>query len=113
MFVMPVPLTTSRCSVPVPRPVLTVTVHVVPEPLTPATDAAVMPLVATAKLPAVTPVTASLNVSVYVTVSAIVGLVHGAHQRHHVRRRGRRADGEGPRHCRGGVVRSRRRPDSR
>ncbi|MBV6465971.1 MAG: hypothetical protein PGMFKBFP_01268 [Anaerolineales bacterium] len=61
--------------VPLPVPVLTVTVYAAPEPLTLVMDAPVTPLVVNSKSPASTPVTASEKVTVKSTLAALVGFV--------------------------------------
>ena len=59
-----------------PAPVLAVTVQVVPEPLTRViAGEPVRPLEMRLKLPATTPVTASLNVTVHWTDARVVGVV--------------------------------------
>src|SRR5438132_1627876 len=64
-----------RPSDPLPVPVLAVTVYVAPLPVTPVMLGVVSPLFARPKSPVPTPVTFSLNVTVQLTVVALVGLV--------------------------------------
>ena len=65
----------SRRIVPLPEPVLTVTIQAVPEPLTEVTEAPVTPLaMVVEKLPLATPVTASEKVTAKVAVDDPVGL---------------------------------------
>ena len=59
---------------PEPMPVLAVTVHVVPLPVTAEMKAPLTPLAASANALASTPVTLWLNVTVHDTVAALVGL---------------------------------------
>src|SRR6185436_3734044 len=72
---MPVPLDfTSRRIVPLPVPVLMVTVHVAPEPLTFVTDAPSTPVVVKLKSAVSTPVMDSENVTVNCILGRLVGL---------------------------------------
>ena len=61
-----------RPSVPLPVPLLALTVYVVPLPVTPVIDVPVTPLATSAKSPASTPVTASEKVTVQLTEAAAV-----------------------------------------
>src|SRR5260221_9785931 len=70
---MPDPAARSSRSVPVPRPSFTSTVQALALPETEVTAAPAIPVVTTRKLAAVTPRTASLNVTVYTTGFDIVG----------------------------------------
>src|SRR5947207_14656457 len=67
------PVTRSRRIVPSPLPVLTVTVRVEPLPPTPVTEAPVTPVVVSTKSPFDTPLTASENVTVKLTLAALDG----------------------------------------
>jgi hypothetical protein len=70
----PVPFDISNPSVPVVVPVVALTVHVVPLPVTPVTLAPVSPDEGVRlKFDAVTPVTLLLKVTVHATVAALVG----------------------------------------
>ena len=67
---------TSNRSVPEPAPVFTVTVRVVPVPVTPITEGPdIVPLDVMLKSAESTPVTDSLKMTVKVTLAAFVGLV--------------------------------------
>ncbi|MCG3182826.1 MAG: hypothetical protein ICCCNLDF_00897 [Planctomycetes bacterium] len=59
---------------PLPVPVLTVTLRVFPDPLTPVTEAPETPTANSVKFPVVTPVTVSLKVTVKPTELRPVGL---------------------------------------
>jgi hypothetical protein len=62
-------------SVPLPVPVLAVTVQVVPPPLTPViAGVPPSPTLTGTKLPLLTPVTLVLNITVQETLAALVGL---------------------------------------
>ena len=63
-----------RPTLPSPEPVFTVTVYVVPLPLTVLTDAPDTPVVASEKSLASTPVTTSLNVTANWTLARFVGV---------------------------------------
>src|SRR5207302_7569281 len=65
---------TSRRMEPDPVPVLTVTVYVVPLPVTLVSEAPATPLVVRVKSVRSTPVTLSLKVTVKSTLAALVGL---------------------------------------
>jgi len=69
--------TKSSPIVPVPEPVLTVTVRVLPEsvPVLVIDAPVIVPVIASVKSPALTPVTASLKVTVKLTLAAVVGSV--------------------------------------
>src|SRR5512137_2957432 len=64
--------------VPLPEPVLTVTVRVLPLPVTPVIEVPDTPDAFRLKLPLATPLTDSLKVTRNVMVEALVGVVVGA-----------------------------------
>ncbi len=72
--VNPVALARFNPMVPLPAPVLTVTVYVVPEPLRVLIPDPLTPVVVSEKLLAVNPVTDDAKVTVYCTEDALVGL---------------------------------------
>src|ERR1043165_7942573 len=75
---IPVALVMLRPRVPLPEPVLTVTVQVVPLPVTLAILAPVMPLAARAKLAAVSPVTGLLKTTLKLMLDLLVVVLPSA-----------------------------------